>query len=108
MAKAKSPIPEGYHTVTPQLTLDNAAQTIEWYKKALGAKEEGRAVGPDGKIMHASLRIGDSSVMMNHAMGGSKTANTLGRSPMPLLVVEEDVDALYTRTGAAGANVAPV
>ena len=48
MAKAKSPIPEGYHTVTPQLTLDNAAQAIEWYKKALGAEEGSRAVGPDG------------------------------------------------------------
>ena len=68
MAKAKSPIPEGHHTVTPQLTLDNAAQGIDWYKKALGAQEVTRAVGPDGKIMHAELRIGDSLIMMNDAM----------------------------------------
>ena len=47
MAKAKSPIPEGFHTVTPQLTLDNCANAIDWYKKALGAQEISRAVGPD-------------------------------------------------------------
>ncbi len=73
MAKAKHAIPEGYHTVTPQLTLDNAAQAIEWYKKALGAEEVSRAVGPDGKIMHAELRIGDSLIMLNDAMGAERT-----------------------------------
>ena len=54
MAKAKSAVPEGFHTVTPQLTLDNAAQAIDWYKKALGAEELGRAVGPDGIIRDLS------------------------------------------------------
>ncbi len=78
MAKAKSPIPEGYHTVTPQLTLDNAAQAIDWYKKALGAEEGTRAVGPDGKIMHAELRIGDSRIMVNDAMMGSKGPIAIG------------------------------
>ena len=58
MAKAKSPIPEGYHTVTPHLIFDNAAKAIDWYKKALGAEEKSRALGPDGKIMHAELQIG--------------------------------------------------
>ncbi len=56
MTKAKNPIPAGHHTVTPQLTLDNAAQAIDWYKKALGAEEVARAVGPDGKIMHAEIK----------------------------------------------------
>ena len=98
MAKAKSPIPEGHHTVTPQLTLDNAAQGIDWYKKALGAQEVTRAVGPDGKIMHAELRIGDSLIMMNDAMGGS---------PASLWVYVEDCDALFNRAVAAGAQVAP-
>ena len=65
MAKAKSPIPEGFHTVTPQLTLENAAQPIDWYKKALGAEEISRAVGADGKIVHAELRIGNSHIMVN-------------------------------------------
>ena len=58
MAKAKSAVPQGLHTITPQLTLDHAAEAIDWYKKALGAEETSRATGPDGKIMHAELRIG--------------------------------------------------
>ena len=72
MAKAAKPVPAGYHTVTPQLTLDNAAQAIDWYKKALGAEEVSRSVGPDGKIMHAEIKIGDSRVMVNDVMGGGK------------------------------------
>jgi len=72
MAKAKHPVPEGHHTITPQLTLDNAAQAIEWYKKALGAQEVSRSTGPDGKIMHAEVRIGDSPIMLNDAMMGGK------------------------------------
>ena len=72
MTKAKKAVPEGHHTVTPQLTLDNAAAAIDWYKKALGAEEVARAVGPDGKIMHAEIRIGDSLIMLNDEMGGGK------------------------------------
>ena len=53
MASAKKPVPEGYHTITPQLTLDDAARAIDWYKKALGAEELGRSNGPDGKVMGA-------------------------------------------------------
>ena len=52
MAKAKRAVPEGHHTVTPHLVMDDAARAIEWYKRALGAEEVARAVGPDGKIMH--------------------------------------------------------
>jgi uncharacterized glyoxalase superfamily protein PhnB len=78
MAKAKKAIPEGLHAVTPQLTLDNAAQAIEWYKTALGAEERSRAKGPDGKILHAEIRIGDSSVFLNDAMMGSKGPKTMG------------------------------
>ena len=107
MAKAKSPIPEGHHTVTPQLTLDNAAQGIDWYKKALAAQEVTRAVGPDGKIMHAELRIGDSLIMMNDAMGGGKGAKAMGGSPASLWVYVEDCDALFNRAVDAGAQVAP-
>ncbi len=72
MAKAKTAVPAGHHTVTPQLTLDNAAQAIDWYKKALGAEEVARAAGPDGKIMHAEIRIGNSLIMLNDEMGGGK------------------------------------
>ena len=70
MAKAKSAVPEGLHTLTAQLTLDHAVEGIEWYKTALGAQERSRAIGPDGKIMHAELRIGDSTFFVNDAMMG--------------------------------------
>jgi PhnB protein len=104
MTKAKSPIPDGFHTVTPQLTLDNAAQAIDWYKKALGADEVARAVGPDGKVMHAELKIGDSRIMVNDAMMGAKGPKALGGSPASLWVYVEDADALFNRAIAAGAQ----
>jgi PhnB protein len=107
MAKAKKAVPEGHHTVTPQLTLDNAAQAIVWYKKALGAEEVARAVGPDGKIMHAEVRIGDSLIMMNDAMGGGKGPRAIGGSPASFWVYVEDCDALFKRAVAAGAQVSP-
>ena len=107
MAKAKSAVPAGHHTVTPQLTLDNAAQAIEWYKKALGAQEVARAVGPDGKIMHAEVRIGDSLIMLNDAMGGGKGPKAIGGSPASLWIYVEDCDALFNRAVAAGAQTAP-
>ena len=104
MAKAKSAVPEGFHTVTPQLTLDNAAEAIEWYKKALGAVEVNRAVGPGGKIMHAEVRIGNSPVMLNDAMMNSATPESLGGSPASLWVYVEDCDSLFNRAIAAGAK----
>ena len=107
MAKAKNAIPPGYHTVTPQLTLDNAAQAIDWYKKALGAEENSRAVGPDGKIMHSELRIGDSRIMVNDAMMGGKGPKAQGGSPVSLWVYVEDCDSLFNRAVAAGAQVMP-
>ena len=106
MARAKNAVPEGFHTVTPQLTLDNAAQAIDWYKKALGAEEMGRAVGPDGKIMHAELRIGDSRIMLNDAMMGAIGPKSVGGSPASLWIYVEDADALFNRAVAAGAQVA--
>ena len=72
MAKAAKPVPNGFHTVTAHLLLDNAAQAIEWYKKAFSAEEIGRHLGPDGKIMHAELKIGDSRIIMNDVMHGMK------------------------------------
>jgi uncharacterized glyoxalase superfamily protein PhnB len=107
MAKAKRAVPEGHHTVTPHLAMDDAARAIEWYKKALGAEEVARAVGPDGKIMHAEIRIGDSLVMLNDAMGGAKTPKALGGSPVSLWVYVEDCDTLFSRAVAAGAAVPP-
>jgi PhnB protein len=105
MAKAKRAVPEGYHTVTPQLTLENAVEAIEWYKKALGAEEKGRAVGPDGKILHAELQIGDSRIMLNDAMMGGKGPKALGGSPASLWIYVENCDPLFNRAIAAGGKI---
>jgi PhnB protein len=105
MAKAKSPIPTGFHSVTPQLTLDNAAQSIDWYKRALGAEEVSRFAGPDGKIMHADLKIGDSHVMVNDVMMG-KGPRGFGGSPASFWIYVNDADALFARAVAAGAKTA--
>ena len=106
MAKATRAVPEGHHTVTPHLVLDNAVEAIEWYKKALGAEEMGRAMGPDGKVMHAELRIGDSRIMLNDAMMGGKGPKGLGGSPASLWLYVDDCDALFKRAVAAGASPA--
>ena len=105
MAKAAKPVPEGFHTVTAQLTLDNAAQTIEWYKKALGAKEVNRSLGPDGKVMHAEITVGDSRIMLNDTMPGRKGPKALGGSPASLWLYVPDADALFNQAVGAGAQV---
>ena len=93
MTKATRPIPEGYHTITPQLTLENAAQTIDWYKKAFGAQEISRTDGPDGKIMHAEIKIGDSRMMVHDVIMDAKGPRALGGSPASLWLYVEDSDA---------------
>lgn len=107
MAKAKKPVPEGFHTVTPHLIFDNSAEAIDWYKKGLGAEEKTRAVGPDGKIMHAELQIGNSRIMVNDAMGGGRSAKAFGGSPISLWIYVRDCDTLFNRAVAAGAQVGP-
>jgi PhnB protein len=93
--------------VTPHLALDNAAAAIEWYKAALGAEERARAVGPDGRIMHAELKIGNSLIMVNDAMMDVRGPKALGGSPASLWVYVEDCDAVFGRAVAAGGNVSP-
>jgi PhnB protein len=105
MAKAKKAVPDGFHTVTPQLTLDDAVQAIEWYKRALGAEEVSRAPGPDGKILHAELKIGDSRIMLNDAVMGNKGPKMVGGSPASLWLYVEDCDALFNKAVSAGAQV---
>ena len=106
MAKAaKSAVPDGYSTVTPQLTFDKAVEAMEWYKRAFGAEELGRHLGPDGKVMHAEMRIGNSRIMLNDAMMGGKGPLALGGSPASLWIYVDDCDALFNRAVAAGATV---
>jgi PhnB protein len=105
MANAASPVPHGYHTITPQLTLDDAAQTIDWYKRALGAEETGRSLGPDGKVMHAELTIGNSRFMVNDPMPGAKGPKEYGGSPASMWLYVENCDQLFNRAVAAGGKV---
>lgn len=105
MAKAKQAVPEGYQTVTPVLTLDGARKAIDWYKKALGAEELSVSPGPDGKIMHAEIRIGSSKVMLNDPVMGNKGPKDLGGSPASLWLYVEDCDALFNRAVEAGGKV---
>ena len=101
------PIPEGYHTLTPFLTVRNAARAIEFYKDAFGATELGVMKGPDGKIMHAELKIGDSVIMMSDEFPefGSLSPQSIGGSPMGLHIYIENVDAAFDRAVKAGAQV---
>ena len=104
---SKTPaIPEGFHTVTPHIVLRNAAQAIDFYKQAFGAEELGRHLTPDGKIMHAAIRIGDSLIMMNDEFPamGSVSAETLGGTNVILHIQTEDVDSLFDRAVKAGAK----
>jgi len=105
MAKAARPVPAGLHTITPHLVLDDAAKTIDWYKKALGAEEISRSAGPDGKIMHAELKIGDSHFYANDVMQGAKSPKQLGGSSMHLWLYVDNSDALFNRATGAGATV---
>ena len=106
MTKQVKPIPEGYHTATPYLIVDGADRAIEFYKRAFGAKELLRMPGPEGKIMHAEVQIGDSIVMLSDEfpeMGGH-SPQALKGTPVSLYVYVEDVDAAFKQALAAGAT----
>jgi PhnB protein len=105
MAKATKPIPDGYHSVTPTLTIDGAAAAIEWYKKAFGAVELMRMPGPEGKLLHAEIRIGDSVVMMSDPFMDAKDPKALGGTSAGLMIYTPDVDTMFNRAVAAGAKV---
>jgi len=108
MTKRVKAIPEGFHTVTPHLTVRGAAQAIDFYRRAFGAQEVMRMPGPDGKtIMHADLRIGDSHVFLNDEMPdmGCPSPQSLGGIASMFHLYVEDVDAAFKRAVAAGAQV---
>ena len=104
---ATKPIPDGMHTVTPHLVCAGASEAIEFYKKAFNAVETSRLPGPDGKLMHASIRIGDSTVMLvdeapQHGMPGPKS---LKGSPVIIHLYVDDADGCAARAAAAGATI---
>jgi uncharacterized glyoxalase superfamily protein PhnB len=101
-------IPRGYHSVTPHLTVRGAADAIDFYKRAFGARERGRMPGPDGKIiMHAELQIGDSIVFLADEFPdmGCRAPRTLGGTTGSLHLYVRDVDQAFQRAVTAGAEV---
>jgi PhnB protein len=104
---AIKPIPEGYHTVTPYLAVDDAAEAIAYYTKAFGAKERSRMEAPDGSIGHAELEIGDSLVMLSDPFpqATTRTPKELGGTTATVFLYVEDVDAVVKRAVDAGATV---
>ncbi|MFB3815759.1 MAG: VOC family protein [Terriglobales bacterium] len=104
---AKTGIPQGYHTVTPSITVKNAAAAIDFYKKAFGAEELMRMNSPDGKIAHAEIKIGDSIIFLNDEcdMGFSRAPQTLGGTTGGLMLYVSDVDTAFDRAIKAGGQV---
>jgi PhnB protein len=107
MSTKVQPIPKGYEGATPYLIIKGAAKGLEFYKKAFGATEIMRIPAPEGKVGHAEIKIGDAIIMladefpeMNH-----KSPQSLGGTPVSILVYVQDVDAFVKRAVSAGAKV---
>lgn len=98
-------VPDGFHRVTPHLTVRNAAAMIEFYKKAFGAVEKKRAPGPDGKILHAMLQIGDSILFLNDEFPDMGALAPAKGTPVTLHLSVEDADKQFAQALAAGAEV---
>lgn len=103
-----SPIPPGVRTITPHLVIKGAAEALEFYKKAFRAKELDKSPLPDGKLMHATIRIGDSMVMMADEFPGSdmKSPSSVGNTTVTLHIYSKNVDKLWQQALGAGARVA--
>jgi PhnB protein len=101
------PIPEGYHTITPYLSIKGAADAIDFYKRAFGATEVMRFAQPDGRIGHAEVRIGDSRVMLADEFPDMdfRSPHAIGGSPVHLHMYVDNSDAVVNQAVAAGAKV---
>src|SRR5262245_26274010 len=108
MAKNAQPIPEGFHTVTPHLIQRDTKRALEFYKKAFGAETRMAMPMPDGKIMHAEMKIGDSIVFMADEMPAmapdSKSPQTAGCTTATTILYVQDVDAVFKKAIDAGAK----
>ncbi len=107
MPTAVKPIPQGFHSVTPYLTLDNAARAIDFYKRAFGAQEVMRMEAPGGKIGHAEIKIGDSVIMLADEMpgAGGRSPKSLGGTTAGVFLYVDNVDAVFNQAVSAGATV---
>jgi PhnB protein len=106
-AVAVKPVPDGYHTVTPYLIVNGAAKALDFYRRAFGAREQMRMPGPDGKVMHAEIQIGDSKVMLadEFPQMGARSPQSIGGTPVGICLYVAKVDAVYEQAVAAGASV---
>ena len=104
---ATKPIPDGYHTATPYLIVNGAAEAIEFYKRAFGATELLRMTDPQGRIGHAEIRVGDSVIMLadEHPDMGYRGPRSMGGSSVSILLYVDDVDTIFDRALSAGATV---
>lgn len=100
-------IPQGFHTLTPHLIVRNAKEALDFYQKAFNAEVSNVAFMPDGRIMHASLKIGDSQLMLNDEMPefGALSPLSLNGSPVTIHIYTENVDDAFNRAVSAGAKV---
>lgn len=107
MSNATKRVPDGYHTVTPYLIVKNAADAIQFYQKAFGAKEIMRFAMPNGKIAHAEIQIGNSRIMLadEYIEMNAKSPEAYGGSPISMHLYVEDVDQLFEQAVAAGAKI---
>jgi len=106
MAGKVKAVPEGSHTITAHLVVRDGTKAVEFYQKAFGAELRALHKTPDGRVMHASLKIGDSNLMLSDEFPqGNRSAETLGGSPVVLNIYVEDVDTLFKQAVAAGAKV---
>jgi PhnB protein len=107
MAEKVKAVPTGFYTLTPHLTVRDADKALEFYKNALGAEILGVARMPDGKVMHASLRIGDSMLMLNEEMPeyGGPSPLSLGGTGVTIHIYTDNVDQAFNRAVSAGAQV---
>ena len=107
MARSVKPIPDGYTAVTPYLTVKGAAAALDFYKKAFGAEEAFRMNTPDGKVMHAEIRIGGAVIMLHDEMPEWKALSpqTIGDSASSVMLYVSDVDAVMKRALDAGATL---
>ena len=105
--KSKPAIPAGFRTVTPYLFITGTADALEWYKKAFNAKEVRRQTTPEGTIMHAQIRIGDSIVMMSDGIdtGSVRSPKSLGATTSTMHIYSKNVDKLFQQALDAGAKV---
>jgi len=107
MASQVKPIPKGYHSVTPYLSVNDTARALDFYKRAFGAQEVMRMDGPDGKIGHAEIKIGDSIIMLGDEtpQSGTRSPQSLGGTTASIMLYVENADNAFNQAVSAGAQV---